>query len=145
MTDESGEQLWHRIARSFDRQGLMAHLGARLAEVSPGRVRIVLPTRPEVSQQHGYVHAGATSSIADAAGGYAALTMYDEHSEILTVEYKINLLHPGRGDTMEAVGSVIKAGRTLAVCNLEVFGVSGTDRALIATGQQTLMRVDAPR
>jgi len=112
-----------RIARSFESQGLMRLLGARLAHVGPGLVRIELPSRPEVSQQHGYVHAGATSAIADSAGGYAALSLLSDHDEVLTVEYKINLLAPAEGDRLEAVGTVVKAGRTLTACTLEVFGV----------------------
>lgn len=132
-----------RVQDSFNRQGLMSHLGARLAHIGPGRVHIVLPARPEVTQQHGYVHAGATSAIADSAGGYAALTLFDEDSEVLTVEYKINLLAPAAGDHLEAIGTVLKPGRTLTVCRLEVYGVQvdGT-RKLVANGQQTLIRVN---
>ncbi|MFJ5657467.1 PaaI family thioesterase [Streptomyces microflavus] len=134
-----------RIGASFGRQGLMAHLGARLAHIGPGYVHIVLPVRPEVTQQHGYVHAGATSAIADSAGGYAALTLFDEESEVLTVEYKINLLAPAAGEYLEAVGTVLKPGRTLSVCRLEVYGVQadGT-RKLVANGQQTLIRAQSP-
>ncbi|MFD8106214.1 PaaI family thioesterase [Streptomyces microflavus] len=135
-----------RIRDSFGRQGLMRHLGARITEIAPGRVHIVLPSRPEVTQQHGYVHAGATSAIADSAGGYAALTLFAEDSEVLTVEYKINLLAPAAGDHLEAVGTVLKSGRTLTVCGLEVFGVQeGGRRKLVANGQQTLIRVEAPK
>ncbi|MEB8337454.1 PaaI family thioesterase [Streptomyces endophyticus] len=122
----------------------MAHLGAELTEVAEGRVRIVLPSRPELTQQHGYFHAGATSSIADSAGGYAAYTLFPEDTEVLTVEYKINLLAPAVGDHLEAVGTVLKPGRTLTVCQLEVFGVQGERRKLVANGQQTLIRVDRP-
>ncbi len=134
-----------RIEASFERQGLMRHLGARLGLVAPGRVHIVLPARPEVTQQHGYVHAGATSAIADSAGGYAALTMFDPDSEVLTVEYKLNLLAPAAGEHLEAVGTVVKAGRTLTVCTLQVFGHGDRQRALVATGQQTVIRVNAVR
>ena len=108
----------------------------------PGRVHIVLPSRPEVTQQHGYFHAGATSAIADSAGGYAAYTLFPEDSSVLTVEYKINLLAPAEGDHLEAVGTVLKSGRTLTVCRLEVFGVQGAERSLVASGQQTLICVD---
>jgi uncharacterized protein (TIGR00369 family) len=104
-----------RIRASFERQGLMRHLGARLGQVRPGRVHIVLPNRPEVNQQHGYIHAGATSAIADSAGGYAAFTLFPENTAVLTVEYKINLLAPAVGDHIEAVGTVLKSGRTLTV------------------------------
>ncbi|MFB6531773.1 PaaI family thioesterase [Streptomyces sp. NPDC056399] len=119
----------------------MAHLGARLTHISPGRVHIVLPARPEVTQQHGYIHAGATSAIADSAGGYAALTLFDEDSEVLTVEYKINLLAPAAGTHLEATGTVLKSGRTLTVCQLEVHGIQNDGaRQLVAHGQQTLIR-----
>ncbi|MEU7860531.1 PaaI family thioesterase [Nonomuraea sp. NPDC049141] len=130
-----------RIQASFDRQGLMRHLGARIAHIASGCVRIVLPSRPEVTQQHGYVHAGASSAIADSAGGYAAFTLAPENTSVLTVEYKINLLAPAVGDHIEAVGTVLRSGRTLAVCQLQVFGVQDGHRSLVATGQQTLMFV----
>ncbi|WP_420894571.1 PaaI family thioesterase [Streptomyces scopuliridis] len=120
----------------------MGHLGARLAHIAPGRVHIVLPGRPEVTQQHGYFHAGATSAIADSAGGYAAFTLFPENTSVLTVEYKINLLAPAEGDHIEAVGTVVRSGRTLTVCQLEVFGVEDVRRTLVATGQQTLIRVN---
>lgn len=147
MTDEehapqAAPEVQARIRASFDRQGLMRHLGARIEHIAPGRVHIVLPSRPEVTQQHGYIHAGATSAIADSAGGYAALTMFPEDSEVLTVEYKVNLMAPAAGDHLEAVGTVLRSGRTLTVCQLEVFGVQGSRRSLVAAGQQTLIRVD---
>ncbi len=140
--EQAGPEVRSRILDSFGRQGLMSHLGARVEHVGPGRVHIVLPSRPEVTQQHGYVHAGATSAIADSAGGYAALTLFPATAEVLTVEYKINLLAPASGDHLEAVGTVVRSGRTLTVCRLEVFGVRGDERSLVATGQQTLIRVN---
>ncbi|GGK00909.1 thioesterase [Pilimelia anulata] len=132
-----------RIGASFARQGLMRHLGARLTHVGPGCVRIALANRPEVTQQHGYIHAGATSAIADTAGGYAALTLFPAHTEVLTVEYKINLLAPAAYAHIEAVGTVLRSGRTLTICRLEVFGDPGDERVLVAAGQQTLFRVPA--
>jgi uncharacterized protein (TIGR00369 family) len=140
--EEAAPEVRERVRDSFERQGLMHHLGARLAEIAPGRVHIVLPSRPEVTQQHGYFHAGATSAIADSAGGYAAYTLFPEDSSVLTVEYKINLLAPAEGDHLEAVGTVLRSGRTLTVCRLEVFGVRGAEKSLVASGQQTLIRVD---
>ncbi|GGS87019.1 PaaI family thioesterase [Streptomyces violaceus] len=131
-----------RVRESFGRQGLMTHLGARITRIAPGRVHIELPGRPEVTQQHGYFHAGATSAIADSAGGYAAFTQFPEGTDVLTVEYKINLLAPAVGDHLEAVGTVLKAGRTLTVCRLEVLGVRDGRRGLVASGQQTLIRVN---
>ena len=128
-----------RVRDSFARQGLMAHLGATITEIAKGKVTISLPFRKELSQQHGYFHAGGTSAIADSAGGYAAFSLFPEDSSVLTVEFKINLVAPAEGDRLEAVGSVVKSGRTLTICQLEVFGCSGDQRKLVAIGQQTVM------
>ncbi len=132
-----------RVKDSFNRQGLMHHLGAQIHEVSPGFVRIRLPYAESLTQQHGYFHAGATSAIADSAGGYAGLTLFPEGSSVLTVEFKINLVAPARGDRLEAEGKVIRSGRTLTICQLEVYGVCGGERSLVALGQQTLIAIDA--
>ncbi|GAA2816371.1 PaaI family thioesterase [Kribbella solani] len=140
---EAAAEVRDRVQDSFERQGLMEHLGARISYIGPGEVRIVLPSRPEVTQQHGYFHAGATSSIADSAGGYAAFTLFPAGTSVLTVEFKINLLAPAEGDHLEAVGTVIKPGRTLTICRLEVFGVTREHRTLVAAGQQTLIQVEA--
>lgn len=142
--EQASPEVEARIRASFERQGLMAHLGARIVHVAPGRVRIVLPRRHEVTQQHGYFHAGATSAIADSAGGYAAFTVFPENTSVLTVEYKINLLAPAAGDHLEAVGTVVKSGRTLTVCGLEVLAVEDGTQTLVATGQQTLICVNGP-
>jgi uncharacterized protein (TIGR00369 family) len=139
--EQASPEVQARIRASFQRQGLMRHLGAHIAHIAPGRVHIVLLSRPEVTQQDGSCHAGATSAIADSAGGYAAFTLFPENTSVLTVEYKINLLAPAVGDHIEAVGTVLKSGRTLTVCRLEVFGVQGRQRLLVATGQQTLICV----
>ncbi len=128
-----------RIRDSFARQGLMAHLGAELLEVRRGRVRIGLPFAPSLTQQHGFFHAGGTSAIADSAGGYAGLSVFPDDSSVLTVEFKINLLAPARGERLEAVGKVLKAGRTLTICQLEVFAFDGGVATLVAAGQQTLI------
>lgn len=128
-----------RVRDSFARQGLMRHLGAELLEVAGGLVRIRMPFREELTQQHGYFHAGATSSIADTAGGYAGYTLFPDDSSVLTIEFKINLVAPAQGEYLEAVGQVIRSGRTLTICQLEVFGITGTERKLVAVGQQTLM------
>ncbi|NGN65561.1 PaaI family thioesterase [Streptomyces sp. A7024] len=142
--EAASPEVQKRVQDSFDRQGLMGHLGARITHIGPGRVHIELPARPEVTQQHGYFHAGATSAIADSAGGYAGYTLFPEDSDVLTVEYKINLLAPAVGDYLEAIGTVLKSGRTLTVCRLEVYGVEGDQRTLVANGQQTLIRVNRP-
>ncbi|MGW5188227.1 PaaI family thioesterase [Kribbella sp. NPDC004138] len=141
--EQAAAEVRERVQASFDRQGLMTHLGARIVHIGPGEVHIVLPSRPEVTQQHGYFHAGATSSIADSAGGYAAFTLFPEGTSVLTVEFKINLLAPAEGDQLEAVGTVIKPGRTLTICRLEVFGITSTHRTLVAAGQQTLIQIES--
>lgn len=128
-----------RVRASFERQGLMRHLGAELARIQPGEVHIRMPYRSELTQQHGFFHAGATSAIADSAGGYAGFTLFPEDSSVLTVEFKINLVAPAQGDYLKAIGKVVRSGRTLTICQLEVYGVTGSERVLVALGQQTLM------
>lgn len=132
-------QIETRARDSFARQGLMTHLGAEIVEVRAGLVTLRLPYRAELTQQHGFFHAGGTSAIADSAGGYAGLTMFPEGSSVLTVEFKINLISPAQGDFLEATGRVIKAGRTLTICQFDVWGVTGDTRKHVATGMQTLI------
>jgi uncharacterized protein (TIGR00369 family) len=139
-TQTPDDQVVDRVRASFHRQGLMRLLGARLAVVEPGRVRIDLPRRPEVSQQHGYVHAGATSAIADTAGGYAALTLMPATSEVLTVEYKLNLLAPAEGDLLIARGRVLRSGRTLTVCEAAVSAVRHRAETPCAVMLATMIR-----
>ena len=128
-----------RVRQSFGRQALMRTIGAELARVEAGRVAIALSYRPDLTQQHGYLHAGITSAIADSAGGYAAYSLFPAGSSVLTVEFKINLLAPAAGERFLALGEVVKPGRTLTICRLEVAAIKGTDRTLIAIGQQTLI------
>lgn len=135
----AGEEAELRVRESFARQGLMAHLGASLHEVRRGLVAIRMPYRSELSQQHGFFHAGGLSAIADSAGGYAGFSMFPPDSSVLTVEFKVNLLNPARGDFLDAIGRVVKSGRTLTICQLEVFAQAGSQRTLVAIGQQTLM------
>ena len=110
----------NRIRTSFAKQGLMRTLGATLHKVTSGQVEIVLVPKPEISQQHGFVHAGAVSAIADTAAGYAALTVMPMDRGVLTTEFKINLLAPARGERIIARGKVVRAGRTLTLAQTEV-------------------------
>ena len=139
ITSDVPSDALNRVRESFDRQGLMATLDAKLTEVSPGLVRIRMPYSRSVTQQHGYFHAGATSSIADSAGGYAGFTLFPEGSSVLTVEFKINLVAPAQGEYLEATGKVLRSGRTLTICQLEVHALDGEERTLVALGQQTLI------
>ncbi len=134
-------QFESRTRASFGRQGAMAYLGAVLESVAPGRVEIALPFRPELSQQHGFFHAGIISTIADSAGGYAGFTLFPADAGVLTVEFKINLVAPADGERALAVGEVLKSGRTLTVCRLDAFVEKQGRRTHCATGLQTLMCV----
>jgi len=130
-----------RIAASFAKQGLMTTLGAVLGDVSPGAVEIVLTPNSAVSQQHGFVHAGALSAIADTAAGYAALSLMPADSGVLTTEFKINLLAPAMGDLIRARGRVIKAGRTLTLAQTDVFAEIDGKQKLVAYLTATLMTI----
>lgn len=131
-----------RIRNSFARQGLMQTLGASLGHVSPGRVEIALVPTAGVSQQHGFVHAGAVSAIADSAAGYAALSLMPANRGVLTTEFKINLLAPATGARIVARGKVVKAGRTLTLAQAEVFAESQGKERLIALLTATLMAME---
>lgn len=128
-----------RTRESFAKQGAMAHLGATLARVAPGRVEIHMPFKPELSQQHGFFHAGMISTIADSAGGYAGFTLFPADAGVLTVEFKINLIAAADGELAVATGEVIRSGRTLTICRLEAYVEKAGRRSHCATGMQTLM------
>jgi len=130
-----------KVRESFVRQRIMALLGAELTLVEPGRVQIALPFREDLTQQHGFVHAGVLSTIADSAGGYAALTLMEETSSILGVEFKMNFLRPAAGERMVATGRVVKPGARLAFTEMEVHAWSGDESKLVATGQQTAIQL----
>jgi uncharacterized protein (TIGR00369 family) len=126
---------------SFARQGAMALLGARLERIEPGLCEIALDYRPELSQQHGYFHAGVVATIADSAGGYAAFSLFRAGEGVLSVEFKINLLAPADGERIVARGEVVRAGKSITVSRFDVFADRGGRRAHCATGLATLMRM----
>ena len=113
-----------RVRESFARQHVMRFIGAELVDLQPGYCEIHLPYRPELSQQDGFFHAGIISTIADSAGGYAGYTLMPTDSRLLTVEYKMNLLAPARGERLVARGQVIKNGRTLVIAKMSVQSVT---------------------
>ena len=135
------ERFAERVRESFARQGLMTTIGALVASVTPGEVAIELPFRDDLTQQHGYLHAGIVTSIADTACGYAALSLMPEEADVLSVEYKINLLSPARGEKFIARGRVKRAGRNLTICEGEVFAVDGAEEKLIAVMLATMMTI----
>jgi len=130
-----------RVAASFKSQGLMATLGAQLVSVADGEVQIALPFSTKLSQQHGYVHAGAVTSIVDNACGYAALTRAPSDSEVVTAEFKINFVRPAIGERFLAIGTVQTSGKLLTVCTGEVRALSGTTWKVVAIMQATIVNV----
>lgn len=140
-----------RIREGIGRQTLLTTLGVSIAELAVGRVALDLPYRADLCQQNGYVHAGAITALADSACGYAAASLMPEDRDVLTVEFKVNLLSPARGDRFRATGEVMRAGRTLTVCSAEVIawaddgdGNPETSLVRVALMQATMMAVTPP-
>ena len=128
-----------RVRQSFSRQAFMSTLGAALTTVRQGGVEIRLPFSPNLTQQNGYLHAGAITAVLDSACGYAALTMAADDKDVLTVEFKVNLLAPAAGEFFEARAQVKRAGQTLTVCAADAFAVSGGKEKVVATMLATIM------
>ena len=127
------------VRASFARQPMMATIGARLTVVAPGEVHIALDHAPAITQQNGFLHAGAISSIADSSCGYAAFTLASPDTDVLAVEFKINLMSPARARTFIARGRVLRPGRTLSTCLAEVYGITDGEEELIATMLSTII------
>lgn len=143
---ESDRDLLARVRDRFARQPFMALLGAAVEAAAPGTVTLAMPFRADLTQQNGFLHGGAVMALADVAGGYAAFSVFPPGSDVLTVELKLNLLAPARGDRLRAVGAVLRAGGTLTVCEVRVHAeAAGMAPVLCAAGTQTLVRRDAAR
>ena len=130
-----------RIRASFARQALMTTMGARLHAMAPGEVAIALPFRAELTQQHGYLHAGAVAAVVDSACGYAALSLMDPDAAVLSIEFKVNMLAPAAGERFLARGRVVRSGRTITVCAGELVTERDGASALVAVMQATMMAV----
>jgi uncharacterized protein (TIGR00369 family) len=130
-----------RIRKSFARQKVMAMIGASLVTVEPGVVEIALKWREDLTQQDGYVHAGIVTTVLDSACGYAAFTLMPVDSSVLSVEFKVNLLAPARGEEIRARAEVRRSGRTLTVCSADAFA----DETLCATMLATIICVTKPK
>lgn len=128
-----------RVRASFALQTAMATLGAEIAHVAPGEVDLRMPYRADLAQQHGYLHAGIVTTLADSAAGYAAYTLMPPGAEVVSVEFKVNLLSPAVGDAFVARARVKKSGRTLTVATADVFALRDGAERLIATMQGTMM------
>ena len=127
------------IKRSFTQQTVMNLIGAELIRVEAGLVEITLPYRADLAQQHGYLHAGIVTTIADSACGYAAYSLMPRNSDVLSVEFKVNLLRPAKGEMFSAAAEVVKSGKTLTVVRADVFAIDEGRRDLIATMQGTMI------
>jgi uncharacterized protein (TIGR00369 family) len=130
-----------RVRESFARQAFMATIGAGLARVAPGEVDIRLPVHPGLVQQHDYVHAAALAAIGDSACGYAALSLMPPDADVVSIEFKINLLVPAVGETLLARGRVLRSGRTVTVCHADIVAIAEGQETLVATLTGTMMAV----
>lgn len=130
-----------RVRASYGRQAAMRTIGAELVAVEPGRVVIELPWAEPLTQQHGFLHAGMVAAALDSACGYAAFSLMAPEAAVLTIEYKINLLAPARGERFRMEGLVIKPGRTVTVAEGRAYAIEGGREKLIATMGCTLMAV----
>jgi uncharacterized protein (TIGR00369 family) len=133
------DELYKRVEASFNRQGLMKTLNASLDKVQSGLVQISSKFNEGLSQQHNFFHAGVITAIVDSACGYAALTLVPVDKEVLTVEFKVNFLKPGATTKLIAIGKVIQSGKTLTVCEGNVY--DETEEKLIARMTATIMTI----
>jgi len=133
-----------RVRRSFLKQAFMSTLGAELTAADEGVAEIRLPFSPGLTQQNGYMHAGAVAAVLDSACGYAALSVAPAGCEVLSVEFKLNLLAPATGEVLIAKAQVKRAGRTLTVCTADAFALTGSQQKVIATMLATIMRLPMP-
>lgn len=130
-----------KVRDSFSRQPVMTLIGAELTRIEAGMVDIKLKYREDLTQQNGFLHAGITATIADSACGYAAFTLMPAETDVLTAEYKINLLSPAKGDYFFAEGRVLKAGKTLSVVRSDVFTFTKDEKKMVATMLATVVGV----
>lgn len=145
MTGANDPLLLERVRESFSRQSFMGLIGAEVIHASHGKVVLDLPFRTDLCQQNGFLHGGVVGAIADVAGGYAAYSVFGDGDDVLTVEYKLNLIRPAAGERLHATGEVLRAGRALTVCDLKVHAMREGKEVLCASGQQTLMRMETAR
>jgi uncharacterized protein (TIGR00369 family) len=140
---EPRDPAWEgKVRASFARQSVMQTFGARIAALRPGHCEIEMPYRRDLCQQHGYLHAGITTTIADSAAGYAAFSLMPPGASVLTVEFKVNLMAPAAGEGFRARGQVIKPGRTLMVVEAEVVAEDKGERVPVAQLLATMMCLD---
>jgi uncharacterized protein (TIGR00369 family) len=132
-----------KIEASFASQNFMEHIGAQLIDVQPGYCEIHIPFDEKLTQQNGFFHAGVMTTLADNVAGYASLSLMKEHSMVLSVEFKVNLMRPGIGELLIGKGEVLKYGKTLTVCRADVFIVKNGIEKLCAAAQLTMIEVQS--
>jgi uncharacterized protein (TIGR00369 family) len=130
-----------RIQESFARQKFMELINARLGAVSPGFCEVIVPYNTNITQQHSFFHAGIVGTVADNAAGYAAFSLMEKNSSILTVEFKLNLIAPADGELLIGRSNVLKYGKTLTICRSDVFIVKNGSEKLCAASQSTLIEL----
>jgi len=130
-----------RIRSSFEKQGVMKTIGARLFKIAPGEVVIEFSYDPSLTQQHGYIHAGVVTTVVDSACGYAAYTLMPADSEVLSIEYKVNFMSPAKGEFFKSIGKVLRSGRTITVCSGNVVAVERGKEKVVATMLATMISV----
>jgi uncharacterized protein (TIGR00369 family) len=138
---EKDPQFRERVRHSFADQRVMSTIGASLSRVEPGEVDIGLPFRDDLTQQDGFLHAGIIAAIADSACGYAAHSLMERDANVLSIEFKLNLLAPALGERVVARARVLRAGRTITVCRADVVAIHGGTEKLVATMLGTMMTV----
>lgn len=141
MAKPQNQDFERDVRASFDRQAVMKLMGAELVHIATGEIDIELPFRVELTQQHGYLHAGVVTTLVDSACGFAAFTLMPADAAVLTVEFKVNLIAPAEGHTMVARGRVVRAGRNITVCNGEAWMRTTSGEKQVAQMLATMMTV----
>lgn len=132
------------VRKRFAQQPYNMSIGAAISDVAPGRVEVILPARADLLQHNGYFHGGLIAGLADIAGGFAGWSLIEADQGMLTIEYKLNIVAPGMGDHLRAVGEVVSRGRSIIVTRIDVFGMRNENSVLCATSLQTLKVMKLP-
>ncbi|WP_033070508.1 PaaI family thioesterase [Thalassospira australica] len=132
------------VRKRFAQQPYNMSIGAEVSDVQPGRVEVILPARDDLLQHNGYFHGGLIAGLADIAGGFAGWSLVEADQGMLTIEYKLNIVAPGLGDHLRAVGEVVSRGRSIIVTRIDVFGMRNENSVLCATSLQTLKVMKLP-
>ena len=132
------------VRKRFAQQPYNLSIGAEVGDVAPGRVEVIVPSRADLIQHNGYFHGGLIAGLADIAGGFAGWSLIEADQGMLTIEYKLNIVAPGQGDHLRAVGEVVSRGRSIIVTRIDIFGVRNSEPVLCATSLQTLKVMKLP-